>query len=178
MVRDREHESGRDVTRIGDVLFGADVTVAQWVAARIPSYQYNPASTAIGVLKDDDLVAGVIYENFNGAHVECSIAAEPGSGWATRETLFHLFDYPFSAMGCEAISICVASTNLQSLKLVTQMGFEPEAMIKFAAHDCSTLIVMKMFRDQCRWIKSHGQERRQRTSSPEPGKDGPGGGAV
>jgi len=43
-------------------------------------------------------------------------------------------------------------TNLASLNLATKLGFEIEAMVKFAAHDGSPLVVLKLFRDACRWI--------------------------
>lgn len=143
---------------IGRVLYRADDLVLRWLAKRIPAYQISDGARALGVVQGKQLVAAVAYERWNGVHCEVSIAAEPGSRWADRETLRQLFSYPFTAMGCEAISVLVAQTNLQSLNLAAKLGFVPEAIIAFAAHDGSPLVVLKMFRGQCRWI-DNGQEQ-------------------
>ena len=146
-------DAGRhSVTLRGRVLFGADKLVAQWVQARIPYLQPSPDMQALGVIEGETLVAGVIYERFNGVHLECSIAADLGSGWASRQTLKHLFGYPYVQLGCEAITVLVPATNLASLNLATKLGFEMEAMVKYAAPDGSPLVILKMFRDTCRWI--------------------------
>lgn len=152
-------------TLVGNVLFGFDQEVAAWVAERIPGFTPSADARALGVVgKDTNLIAGVVYERWNGVHVEASIAAE-SPGWASRGTLFRLFNYPFNQLNCEAISVLVPSSNHQSLNLATKLGFEPEAMVKFAAHDGSSLVVLKMFKDNCMWIGDHGK-RKQCTGGP------------
>lgn len=167
MGGNREDGRGRSLTTVGNVVFGADREIAWWVSKRIPGFTASPKGRALGVIKGGAVVAGVVYDNWNGCHVEASIAAEPGSGWASRATLHALFFYPFVTLDCQAITVAVAETNLPSLNLALKMGFEAEALIRFAAHDGSTLIVLKQFRDTCRWIGQHGQ-RQQRTGTPGP----------
>lgn len=178
MVRDREHEGGCALTRVGDVVFGADREVARWVAAQIPGYRPAPNARSLGVIKDGQLVAGVVFENYNGVNVEGSIAALPKAGWATKSTMFSIFHYPFVTLGVRAITILVASSNLASLNLVTKMGFEPEALVKFAAQDGSHLVVMKMWRERCKWIKDHGKAQKQPPAPAGPAGDGSSGSAV
>lgn len=156
---------GRSITRVGDVIFGADRQIAGWVSSRIPDFETSPSARALGVIKSGRLVAGVVFERWNGVHIEAAIAAEPGSFWADRKTLRSLFYYPFVTLDCLAISVSVPSSNLPSLNLATKLGFEPEALIKFAAHDGSALVVLKMFRETCKWIEDHGQKGRQRTDA-------------
>lgn len=146
---------------IGNVLYGFDHDVMMWVADRVPGFQPSTGAKALGVVRDGKIIAGVVYDQWNGVHVLASIAADT-PGWASKSSLFHLFSYPFETLGCEAISVLVPSSNLQSLNLATKLGFEPEAIVTFAAHDGSSLIVMKMFREKCRWI-GHGQKGRERT---------------
>lgn len=155
MGADRRHDGGRRLIRDG-VLFGADAIVTEWVRRRIPAYTPEPEARALGVVGDGDLVAGVVYEHFNGAHVQAAIAAEPGTAWAKRAVLRHLFGYPFHQLGCQAISVLVPATNLASLNLALKLGFEPEAFLKFAAPDASALVVLKQFRETCRWIEGDG----------------------
>lgn len=155
-----EPESAGGVKIIGRVLYRADDLVLRWIAKRIPAYQVTAGARALGVIEGNKLVAAVAYERWNGVHCEVSIAAVPGSRWADRETLRQLFSYPFTSMDCEAISVLVAQSNLPSLNLATKLGFIPEAIIAFAAHDGTPLIVLKMFRDQCRWIENgQGKQR-------------------
>jgi len=143
---------------VGNVVFGFDREVAQWVAQRIIGFSPSPDAKALGVVSNGELVAGVVYERWNGVHVEASIAAN-GQVWATRSTLFRIFHYPFNQLGCEAISVLVPSSNIPSLNLATKLGFEPEAIVRFAAHDGSSMVVLKMFKDKCKWIGDHGKRQ-------------------
>lgn len=162
MVRTHQPESRRRIARIGAVVFGADKEVAQWVGRSIPGFIASEGARALGVVKDGRLLAGAVFERWNGVHVEASIAARPHSRWADRRTLFALFYYPFVTLGCEAISVTVPASNLASLNLATKLGFEPIAIIPFAAHDGGALIVLQQYRPKCRWIGDHG-EGKQRT---------------
>jgi len=50
---------GRGLKRDGALVYGADREVIQWVASIIPGFHINPQSTAIGVIKRGELVAGL-----------------------------------------------------------------------------------------------------------------------
>lgn len=153
---------------VGNVVFGFDKEVAHWVAARIPGFEVGPQCTALGVVHKKKLVAGAVFDRWNGVHIETAIAADLSSRarWASRTTLKTLFNYPFLQLGCKAMTVGVPATNLESLNLATKLGFEVEALVKFAAHDGSSLIVLKMFKENCRWIgDNNGKKGRQRTSS-------------
>jgi hypothetical protein len=143
---------GRGLKRDGALVYGADREVIQWVASIIPGFHINPQSTAIGVIKRGELVAGLVYERWNGVNVEMSIGAKPKSGWADKAVLRGIFSYPFLQLECRTITIVVAASNRASLSLVTRLGFEGEAVVRFAADDGGDLIVLKMYREKCRWI--------------------------
>lgn len=164
MGRNHGHGGGNRIVKAGNVVYGADSEVARWVARFIPGYHHMPGAKSLGVVKNGKMVAGVVFERFNGAHVEASIAARPSASWADRRTLFHLFAYPFWQLGVEAITVLVAQTNPVSLNLASKLGFEPIAIVPFAAQDGSALIILQMTRNQCRWLK-HGQQGRQSTGT-------------
>lgn len=138
------------------VLYGMDDIVLHWMERRIPAFDISSEARALGVWKNRKLCAGVSYERYNGVHMEVSIAGE--GAWADRDTLYQLFAYPFVSLQCQALSVVVASSNLASMNLATKLGFEPEAYVKFAAHDGSALVILKMFKDQCKWI-DNGQAK-------------------
>jgi RimJ/RimL family protein N-acetyltransferase len=151
---------GMKLIRLGAVIYGADAEVARWVAKQIPGYSPSPGAQALGVIKGGRLVAGVVFERCNGKHVEASIAARLDGRWADRRTLFALFDYPFNQLGCEAVTVTVPGSNLESLNLATKLGFEPVCYIPFAAHDASPLVVLQMYREKCGWLH-HGRQEQQ-----------------
>ena len=148
-----QYEGGDTITQVGNVVFGKDAEVSAWVQDRIEGYVVSGGYRAVGVVNRGNLVAGVVFENWNGIHIEAAIAAASGAGWASRKTLRTLFAYPFNYLNCKAISVSVASTNILSLNLAAKLGFEPEAIIRFAAHDGSSLVVLKMLKEKCQWIK-------------------------
>lgn len=156
MGADSQDDGNGRIVRVGDVLFGADDLVTRWVAKRIPGFRPAASQRALGVIAGDSLVAGVVFDNFNGIHVEASIAADETGRWASRRTLFALFDYPFRQLNCLAISVVVPSSNVISLNLATKLGFEPEAIVRFAAHDGSSLIILKLLRENCKWVSGNG----------------------
>lgn len=160
MGGNHQPEGGNRLSRVGSVLFGADAEVSAWVARQIPSFRPDPSARALGVIKGGALVAGVVYERWNGVHCEASIAAKPGVVWADRRTLHGIFHYPFVQLGCQAISVLVPMHNLPSLNLATKLGFEPQAIIPFAAPGGEPLLVLQQYRNRCRWL-DYGQGEKQ-----------------
>lgn len=167
MGGDHQRDGGDRLIIKGGVLYGADLAVAEWVGQQIEGYVMTPGATALGVIRQGRLVAGVVYERFNGFHVEASIAAAHGASWADRSTLFKLFHYPFHQLGADAITVTVPGSNLPSLNLALKLGFEPQAYVAFAAPDGSPLIVLQQFRNTCRWVNRDGQ-RQERTGTGGP----------
>jgi hypothetical protein len=110
----------------------------------------------LGVVKRGRLLAGIVYDNFNGFNAEVAIATVPGSGWADRDTLHRIFAYPFHQLGCVALTVLVPLHNLESLTLATKLGFAPQCFIKYAAQDGSPLVVLQAYRDTCKWIERDG----------------------
>lgn len=129
--------------------------VGPWVCERAGGTWIAGRGTAIGLLKDDALCAGVLYEDWNGANVVCHIAAE--GAWANRSFLWTIFDYPFGQLGVRRITAPVASVNHVSRKFVEHLGFELEATLS-AAHPEGDILLYRITPDKCRWLRgNHGQ---------------------
>lgn len=121
--------------------------VGPWVAERING-QFTPENSAAIGLRRGHMVAGVLYENWNGASVVCHIAVE---GLMTRRYLAAIFDYPFNVLGVRKIIAPVAESNLQSIDFVCNLGFNKEAQI-LDAHPDGSLHLFTMTREQCKFI--------------------------
>ena len=125
--------------------------VGPWVCDRAGGTWVEGRGTAIGKLNGAGvLVAGVLYEDWNGANVMCHIAGE--GNWATRDYLGVIFDYPFNQLRVKRITVPISSVNLKSINLVTKMGFELESTLAQATPD-GDLHLFRMWRDECKYIR-------------------------
>ena len=156
MGRDYGPDGRNRIIRRRAVVYGADQEIAKWVAGNIPDFILSPEARSLGVIKDDKIAAGIVFDRCNGHNVEASIAAVTGSNWADRDTLFQMFAYPFLQLGVQAVTVLVSMANLESLNLATKLGFQSIAIVPFAARDGAPLVILQMTIEQCRWLK-HGQ---------------------
>ena len=118
----------------------------------------DEGASGIGLEEDGRLVAGVKYDNWNGASVCMHVAAEPGAKWMTRGYLFACFDYPFNQLKARKVLGPVAASNAQARRFDEHLGFKVEATIADAAPD-GDLLIYSMTRDHCRFLgMKHGQQ--------------------
>jgi len=91
-----------------DYVYGHDQVVAQFVASMIPHCRrgFGPNVKAIGVVEGGLLLAGLVYHNWDpdAGVIEISGAALPGHFWLTRETIRHMYQYPFFVCGCQMVA--------------------------------------------------------------------------
>lgn len=123
--------------------------VGPWVCERAGGTWIPDRGTAIGRLVNDELVAGVLYEDYTGPNVVCHIAGE--GNWATRGYLGVIFHYPFVQLGVERITVPVSSKNDRCIALVKRMGFIMEARLSRATPG-GHLLLFAMFKDECRFL--------------------------
>lgn len=105
--------------------------------------------TALGLERDGELIAGVIYEGFNGHNVwmHCAIP-----GRLTREFIHACFHYPFVQLGCKRVSGYVEASNIKARLFDEHLGFKPEARLRGAASDGGDVILYAMTREGCRYV--------------------------
>lgn len=108
----------------------------------------------LGLERDGELVAGVLYEGFNGKNVWMHVAAEPGSQWMTRPFLRYCFEYPFNEMKVDRVSGYVNASNEAARRLDEHLGFKQEARLTGAAPDGGDVLIYVMWRQDCRFLRS------------------------
>ena len=136
-----------------EIVFDAD-RIGPWVCERAGGTWLPGRGTAIGLQRDGELVAGVLYEDYNGANVVMHVASDGTGAWLTKAYLRTCFDYPFRQLGCRRVTGIVPSSNEKALAFDQHLGFEVEATLS-DAHSDGDLIVLRMKREDCRWIRSH-----------------------
>ncbi len=140
---------------------GHDDLVGNWVMQRTGGTWTKGRGVGIGLLDSDrGLIAGVVFDSWNGASVCMHVAAVPGSRWMTREYLKFCFSYPFEQLKVKKILGLVGSQNLAAQRFDEHLGFVLEATLN-DAHPDGALLIYTMTAAQCRHLHvkvvSHGQ---------------------
>ena len=134
--------------------------VAQFVSALTECTIPSSGGAAIGLLRDDELVAGVLYEDFTGegGSITGTIAVVPGSVM-DKEFTRAIFAYPFQQLKAGKLLALVSDNNWRSVRLVRHMGFAESAVIQGYYPDAD-LIIFEMLAADCRWLgEDHGKEK-------------------
>jgi hypothetical protein len=146
------------------IIVDADEAIGKFMCAALQTPRGFTSGRGIGVVdvmpdRTANIIAGIWFENFNGANMMMHVAAKPQSGWMSKELLWYTFHYPFIECDCRRVTGLVAESNLEARKFDERLGFTLEARLKDAAPD-GDLLVYAMFREECRWLKL-----RERTSA-------------
>jgi len=129
--------------------------VGAWVTAQTEGAFDPNRSTAIGLEHDGKIVAGTVYENWNGRSVVCHIAWER----VTPAYMAAVYDYAYNVANVDKIIGPISSNHTRALALVSKMGFSEEARIKGAAHDSGDIVLMTQTPDKCRFLEPrYGQK--------------------
>lgn len=107
---------------------------------------------AIGLKRNGEMVAGVLYERWTPHSVWVHIAAVPGKRWMSRDYLYYCFAYPFLQVGVKKILGFVEASNMDSRRLNEHFGYVQEAAIKGCAMDGGDAIIYSMTKEQCRFL--------------------------
>jgi len=126
--------------------------VCHWVAQRTGGSYYEGSGQGIGLVRDDRLIAGVLYDDFTGQSVQMHVASDGSRRWMNREFLRISFDYPFNQLKVKKVIGLVDSTNQAALDFDHNLGFVTEAIIKDAGKH-GDMHILSMTRGQCRFLK-------------------------
>lgn len=124
--------------------------VVDWVAKHQKRGEGYGLSAGIGMEKDGELIAGVVYNEWNHVNINMHVAAI-GHNWMTREYLWMCFDYPFNQLRVKRITAFIEDENEQAIKFDTHLGFKYETRMKDAYVNGDILIYV-MRREDCRWL--------------------------
>ena len=118
-------------------IYGQDELVADFVArskiasgfAKYAGYPKN--ARAIGIANsDNELIAGLVYFNFNpeAETIEFSVEALPRKmlkeRWLTPTTLAVMFQYPFLHCGCQMLITRTSARAVHVHRMLEAMNFE------------------------------------------------------
>lgn len=132
-------------------------TVSKFVSDAVGCAVPDRGAAAVGWVRDDDVVAGVLYDHYTGASITATIAVAPAAVMV-KDFLWAIFDYPFNQLEVGLIIAFIAESNWKSRNLVEKMGFVCESKIEGAYPD-GAMLIYTMTKAQCRWLeKENGKE--------------------
>lgn len=113
---------------------------------------FNPAcDRVISVTSQGKLLGGNIFTGYTGASIHTHTAGFV-PGWASKDFLWVIFDYPFNQLGCKKVFGQAAETNTRALEINLKLGFKIVAKIDDVFPD-GACVVLSLSREDCRWLK-------------------------
>lgn len=146
------------------LVLGHDAEVAAWVAARIPHMAggaFGPCA-AIGVVVGNEMVAGVVFHEFQPAHGTMMLSmAATSPRWATRGHVRGLLAYPFQQIGVHKLWTLTEAQNQRALRFNKGVGFRQEAVLRDQFGPKRHAVVCSMLAREWRkrWSEADGQRR-------------------
>ncbi len=134
-----------------EVFTQQEAGVGEWVVQRAGGFWFPGRAATLGLKLRGQLIAGILYEDYNGANISMHVAAEPKAHWMTRKFMYAIFAYPFLQLGCNRVTAVVAESNTVCCRTLLHVGYKVEAVLK-DAHPDGNLLMFVMFKADCRWL--------------------------
>ena len=134
--------------------------IGRWMARNDGGF-WRPGAKCLGLIRDGALVAGVMFDWYNGTSIYVSIVVR---GLVTREFLWAICDYPFRQLGCKVVIATVAEGNRASRQFVEHFGFEYAGAIP-DGDPSGDLLIYTIRPNQCKWLKTRSRHGETLTTS-------------
>lgn len=122
----------------------------QMMGVHLPKSDDFQALGRVGV--EGKLIGVVGFNGFVGT-TACMHTAGFGN-WVSRALISQSFHYPFVQVGIRHLFATVAADNKKALRFDRKMGFKDWNVIPQGWKDGVDLIILKMSREECRWISA------------------------
>jgi RimJ/RimL family protein N-acetyltransferase len=125
--------------------------VMRFVAEHVGAETFKDYA-AIGLEKDGELIAGVLFDNKSGANIHMHVASNGTRHWMTPAYMAACFRYAFVQEKCARITGLVRADNTDAQRFDEHLGFRREGQLRAACADGTDLIIYGMLKDECRYI--------------------------
>jgi RimJ/RimL family protein N-acetyltransferase len=132
------------------LIYGQEDRLLPWAQERI-GVAFRRDAYTIGLEKDGELVAVVIYDSFGEFDCNMHIASDGTSAWMNKSLLVSAFAYPFLQLKLNRVTGLVPAKNEIALKFDEHLGFVREG---YHPKGCKNddLISLGMLKENCRFI--------------------------
>lgn len=124
--------------------------MAEWVSERIGAYMWPPY-TAIGVVDDDHrLIAGFVFNDFNGSNVELTAAL---TRHVPRGIVAGICSYVFHQMKCRRMTFRTRRSNARAMGFLLKHATVEALLPCYFVDDDA--VQFRLLRKDCRWLKGN-----------------------
>lgn len=140
-----------------ELVFDQKVAIAEWVAEQVGQTTPWVGYYAMGAVRGGEIVAGLVFEQFNGVNASVHIAvSRPGK--YLLPLLRHAANYAFGQCKLLRLTGFVEADNEQALKLDYHIGFEHEATLERAGRKGQDVEVLVLWPEKFKyWEAPHGR---------------------
>lgn len=122
--------------------------VGQWVGDQLGFIYHPEDSQAIGLLRAGEIVAGIVYEGWNGRSITAHLVIRR---YVTRAFLRVISEYPFKQLGAWKVIAPVFSDNAAGIRAMPKIGFIEEARI-LNAQPGGDIVLFTLTQSNCRYL--------------------------
>ncbi len=122
--------------------------MGRWVERETSSEFRGTGTRYIGLQAGKEIVAGVVYEDFNGRSVVCHWAIR---GRVTRDFLWYIHYYPFKELEAHKVIAPVHSSNDKMMRIAPKMGFVEEGRLVNTQPN-GDIVLFTLTADKCRYL--------------------------
>lgn len=138
------------------LIFDDKERVGAWVADQVGQAATWGSFYAMGAEVDGELVAGIVFNNFNDSSATSHFAVSKPTKLFIQ-LLDHCYAYAFEKNGLLRLTGLINADNWKSLRLSTHIGFEPESVMRKAGNGGTDIIVLALWPWNYRKGKRHEQ---------------------
>ena len=136
---------------MAELVYDQKERIGAWVAELTGQESSWGSFYAMGVVRGDDIIAGVVINNFNTSNATCHIAISQQTKMIVP--LFEaVCDYAFRQCKLKRLTGMVPTNEPAVIEFDKHLGFEEEFVMKDGAVD-SDMQVLVMWPDKCRWLR-------------------------
>src|SRR5579859_6036684 len=122
-----------------------------WASEKLGRSLLGPMRVALGVIRDCELLAVVVFSEYKGPDIHASIVST-SPRWFTRAHMREILRYPFIQLGCKRVTAVTDATNQSARSFLCRIGFRQEGIHVDAGIDGDTVSYGLLARDAARWL--------------------------
>ena len=133
------------------LIYGEEHRLLPWARGRIGLQDFRRDAYTIGLERDGELVAVVVFDSFSDVDCNMHIASDGTARWMTKELLLAAFAYPFVQLRLNRVTGMVPAKNADALAFDEHLGFVREGYHRKAMPD-DDIVSLGLLRENCRFI--------------------------
>lgn len=132
------------------LLYGQEDKLLPWAQERI-GVAFRRDAYTIGLERDGQLVAVVVFDSFGETDCCMHIASDGTKAWMSKRLLLSSFAFPFTQLGLLRVTGLVPVDNQAALAFDENLGFVREGYHPKAGPGGKDLVSLGLLRENCKF---------------------------